>query len=996
MDSVTLGSGYVATGAYPFNATCTACGSGKFHFRPGPGKRAITLLKEGRPLASVRTGLSMLYARYTTKSRINAMRAWSVGLVTMQSDLRRSSVCEPGNAAVLRVQIERLLAMATAGVAKETRAEIFEVLAGRLCRGMGDAHLAALHGVLAQGAVGSHPDGISPWADDAVGMAGHLLSQTVDRELALRTISQPLSEIGRLAKAGASMESMDRAFVALAVRLHRVGDPETAQRWLQCELERGSDDDLRVLGELFSDVPGRDGIAPRARFTQALAGIYLSPDLRRQREHFLHSFHARVRACAQGRMDQMVEDVRADIAAARSTHRSAQSICEMAASRLHGMLYSQGGYHHISRDFAPDRLLPGLLARAVAEAADPGFDLDGFMRDVDANGLSQLRAGVSGMASWGTLPRAVRREWEDRWPSALRAIDERQQALRASVASGDRWAAANALRDLAAAVGHGASLRSAFRQEWPAEAASGLRAAVLQAVDGLFRSPADAAGPLGQASLSRLSDEEVQALRQSAPHLAPFGLSIADDAIQACGKARSEPYIDLAVRHARALMNAVAHGGSDAGPLLESAVDCVEQVIRARTIERRFLGMETDGGGTLAADILARSVQQLEDRGNDKVGAARAQMRPQTRPQAQMQARLQWSARALEEIATSLHSGLDSDGMDPASHPASLAADRMRLGAKFVLEAAARTHGGSAVTARPQQPGKTVLAETDRAWKASFRQALVQQFGVASDPECTRGYMVMGPAEYQKFQESLTYRIPVGETTSWTIETPAGPLPLVVPEQFKIDGIDRPSVELSVRGADRQGNAIERCDSARRPGETSHHAGVDRALSALYRLAGEDTAQIMAYMTQTVAGGWAEALQACGANSPLKLSDGHALFPGGAGNTEVDVTRCADGSYLLATTLTFPEIGSGYYMDDKGDPIGVTLDPTRSFASLSYQTRLRLTSEGGQSVEMTAPVAIRYRFIETEPAAAKVRSGNALSRLLARQTAHARSLVQAR
>jgi hypothetical protein len=940
----------------------------------------------------------MLYARYTTKSRINAMRAWSVGLVTIQSDLRRSSACEPGNAAALRVEMERLLAMATAGVAKETRAEIFEVLAGRLCRGMGDAHLAALRGVLVQGGVGPHPDGISPWADDAVGMAGHLLSQTIDRELALRTISQPLSEICRLAKAGASMESMDQAFVALAVRLHRVGDPETAQRWLQCELERGSDDDLRVLGELFSDVPGRDGIAPRAWFTQALAGIYRSPDLRQQREHFLHSFHARVRACVRGRMDRMVEDVRADIAAARGTHRSAQSICEMAASRLHGMLYSQGGYHHISRDFAPDRLLPGLLARAVAEAADPGFDLDGFMRDVDANGLSQLRAGVSGMASWWTLPRAVRREWEDRWPSALRAIDERQQALRASVASGDRWAAANALRDLAAAVGHGASLRSAFRQEWPAEAASGLRAAVLQAVDGLFRSTADAAGPLGQASLSRLSDEEVEALRQSATHLAPFGLSVAEDAIRACGKARSEPYIELAVRHARALMKAVAHGGSDAGALLESTVDCVEQVIRARTIERRFFGMETDGGGTLVADILARSVPRLEDR--DKVGAARAETRPQGRPQAQMQAqmqaRLQWTARALEEIASSLDSGLDSDDMDPASHPATLAADRMRLAAKFALEAAARTHGGSAVTARAQQPGKIVLAQTDRAWKASFRQALGQQFGVASDPECTRGYMVMGPAEYQKFQESMTYRIPVGETTSWTIETPAGQLPLIVPEQFQIDGIDRPSVEFSVRGVDRQGNAVELCDSARRPGETSHHAGIDRALSALYRLADEDTAQITAYMTQTVAGGWAEALQACGANSPLKLSDGHALFPGGAGNTEVDVTRCADGSYLLATTLTFPEIGSGYYMDDKGDPIGVTLDPTRSYASLSYQTRLRLTSDGGQSLEMTAPVAVRHRFVETEPAAAKVRSGNALSRLLARQTARARSLVHAR
>jgi hypothetical protein len=1091
MPTMTLDA--VPAPAYAPPSMCAHCNAGHFSARPGPGKRVLKLFKSARPIAAIRTGLSLLRARCTAKSRIKAMRKWSERMIHDAStgqDALAAAINGGDGAYGSAARKQSLYALATAGLSREIRPDVFHVLVQRYCRQADTAHLYALHAALRHGGAGLHCPHEDPWASDAVGMAKHVLSTAVAGALAQRSshfasgesttgigaaggnedsargvrISRSSGSAGGSCRSGrsrsgegnsrssrrrssedcgrnkgrdddsgssgfgstrfrsfeslrradsfgsiesfdtfASIESSDsfasiesigslaslataarsvasrsadgpvssaegegmetlqaalaKAFVRFTAGVQGPGDAGTATLWLQNAVEGLSDAQLRALGTLRAClVHAQDS----ARELVSETGRIMRPN---PVDRFIDALHVQVMTCAQSRLDAMVRNVRHGVAVWRDEGLSPRAAAHWARERLSDGLRARH-YEAIAPDFAHDRLLPELLARSLAADAWP--DVQAFVFDLDAatlaqiqNGLGYLARSEEGRALLAQHPdfeHAVNQECQRRPPSLPAAIDVRRQALRASVSAGDRYGAAQALRDLALQVGPSLGEGSTLQDALPREALHALRDTVGQALAALFRDPSNPSGPLNAASLSRLSNEEIEMLRH-AQDLAPLGLAVSSTALRAVWQERSQPHRQLAVAHAKSLLDVLARPGADARDAMRALYDCALAASRAWQMQVQLQAAGLDDWADIAETIMADAIRQVDEAGGD------SPHRELVRAASQMA----WSADALSSIALSINEQFEDEDLAPECNPAYRAGSFMRaaafLGTALAMQLDERRAQGRAVEPRAGLAAEPVPTP---AWKASFRDAVGELFGVMCDSDGQEGRMAMGPEQYKIFEQCLTEPIPIKRIVPVTIDAETGhdaePRVIGVDTQFARDAIDRSSTWFSVSGVDREGRPMAYSTSDRAPSEDTHVAGIKRGLLALYRLAGPDTAQLSNYMTQIPGAGFLAALMVCAHRSPIRLADGRVAMPGGGGETQVDIMRHADGSYRLATTITISEMRTCAVFDEDGKAEGMKLDPAKSYASVSYETRLRFSPNGTQTIEMTTPVTLQYRL----------------------------------
>jgi hypothetical protein len=1154
----------VPTPTYAPPSMCAQCNAGHFSARPGPGKRVFKLLKSARPIAAIRTGLSLLRARCTAKSRIKAMRMWSERMIRDASpghDAPAAARNGGDGAYAPAARKQSLYALATAGLSREIRPDVFHALAQRYCRQADTAHLYALHAALRHGGAGLHCPHEDPWASDAVGMAKHVLSTAVATELAQRSAhfagrqgsagigaasgsedparrlrssssgnggstssgrgsfgspdspgspgsldsrssrsrrgrgsedssrgmssedssrgmssedgsrrissedgsrsrssedrgrgksgdggrdssgvgsassrsferlrdadffasiesfdtfasiesSASLASIGRshsLASMGssdslasiASIESIEsigslasvataarsvassgtdgavsspnddgmetlqaalaKAFVRFTAGVHGTRDTETATDWLQKAVEGLSDAQLCALGGLRRClVHAQDG----ARSFASETGRIMPPN---PLDRFIDELDVRVMACAKSRLDAMVRNVRHGVAVWRNEGLSPRGAAHWARERLSEGLRVRH-YEAIASEFAHDRLLPELLARSLAADAWP--DEQAFVFDLDAATLAQIQTGLGHLAGsdegrallarYPGFAHAVHQECRLRPPSLPEVLDARRQALRASVAAGDRYGAAQALRDLALQVRPSSDEASALQDVLPRDAFHALRETVDQALATLFRDPSNPSGPLNAATLSRLSNEEIEMLRH-AEDLAPFGFAVSATALAAVWRERSRPHRQVAVAHAKALLDVLARPGADARDAMRPLYDCARAASRTWQMQVQIQAAGLDDWADIAESIMAEAIRQADEARGDSAHAELARAASQ----------MAWSADALSSIASSINEEFEDEDLAPERNPAYRTGSSMRaaafLGTALALQLDERRTQGPTVA---PPAGMAADPVPTPAWKASFRDAVGELFGVVCDGDCREGRMAMGPEQYKIFERCLTEPIPIKRIVPVTIDVGTGPdtaqRVIDVDRQFADDAIERSSTWFSVSGVDREGRPVAYATSGRAPSENTHVAGIKRGLLALHCLAGPDTAHLSNYMTQTPGAGFMVALMVCADRSPIRLPDGRVAMPGGDGDMQVDIMRHADGSYRLATTIAISKMRTCAVFDEDGRAEGMKLDPAKSYASLSYETRLRFSADGTHTIEMTAPVTLQYRLV---------------------------------
>jgi hypothetical protein len=1102
---------------------CTQCNAGHFSARPGPAKRVLKLFKSARPIAAIRTGLSLLRARCTAKSRVKAMQKWSERLVHDASSVRAASPgdAQPPHAAnAPSTPAQSLFAVATAGLYKEIRPDVFHALVQRYCRKAESAHLYALHTALRQGGAGLHSPHENPWASDAVGMDKHVFSTAVGVELARRSAFGRLADMPRPGSGGTpiprdagdaagnasatidrdagrgtistastastwstgsarsvsvtsrqsvdsiastattprtpssarssssdsfdniddfgsiesvrsidgfrssesfhsaesfhsiesfhSMESFEsfasiesigslaslasaastvasagpdgdgaalgsdamesleaalaKAFVRFAAGLQGLGDYETASIWLQKAVERLSDAQLGALGAVRACLAhGQDGAG---REPSVVDGAVTSNHL----DRFIDELHLEVMACAKSRLDGLVRDVRRDVDVWLKKELLPRGAANWARERLSEALRVRR-YETIATDFAHARLFPQLLVRVLASATGP--DVDAFVRHLDVDTLAQLQTGIAylgqsdeGRAQLAENPRfahAVHEECQLR-PASLPAIlDVRRQAVRAGLAAGDRHAAARALRDLAMQIKPYLNVDPTLQAVLPEDAFRALREAVSQTLTALIRDPSNPAGPLDAASLSRLSNEEIEMLRQS-EDLAPLGLCLSSAALGTIWKERSKPHRELAVAHAKALLDELARPDADARDAMRVLYDCAQAASRAWHMQVQIQAAGQDDRVEIAKSVMADAIRQLEGARGASLGGEGAYAA----------GRMAWSADALLSIAFSINEQFEGDDLDSERNPAYRIGASMRAAALLATALAVqlddlRAQRQAAASGADDAAGHVL----SHAWTASFRAAIAELFGVVCDSDCQEGRIAMDMKQYEIFEQCLADPIPLKRIVPVIIDANtdpdtgavAGQRVVNVDMQFVRDAIERTSARFSVSGVDHEGRPVAYRTSDPAPSEDTHVPGIKRGLLALHRLAGPDTAQLSNYMTQIPGAGFLRALMECGSRSPIKLDDGRVVIPGGGGETRVDVIRHADGSYLLATRVTIDEMRTCTVFDEDGTAEGLKLDPARSYASVSYETRLRFLPDGVQTIEMTAPVTLQYRLV---------------------------------
>ncbi|CAM3715605.1 hypothetical protein BOFL111202_19660 [Bordetella flabilis] len=724
-------------------------------------------------------------------------------------------------------------------------------------------------------------------------------------------------------------------------------------------MEGLSDAQLRALGAVRASLAHAQD---SARDLASESGDIMPPN---HLDRFIDELHLQVTACAKSRLDGMARNVRHGVAVWRNEGLSPRGAAHWARERLSEGLHARR-YETIAADFAHDRLLPELLARSLAAQAWP--DVEAFVFDLDAATLAQIETGLGylarsdeGRALLARHPdfeHAVHQECRRRPPSLPAVLDVRRQALRASVMAGDRYGAAQALRDLALQARQSLGEGSTLQDVLPLEALHALRETVGQAVATLFRDPSNPSGPLDAVSLSRLSNEEIEMLRH-AEDLAPLDLAVSSTALGTVWKERSQPHRQLAVAHAKALLDELARPGDDSRDAMRRLYDCAQAASRAWHMQVQIQAAGLDDWADIAEAIMADAIRQMDEEGGDRL---RGEL-------AHAAGRMDWSADALSSIALSVNEQFEDEDLAPERNPAYRTGSFMRaaafLGTALAMQLDERRAQGPA-------PASTAGVAADRgptpAWKASFPHAVAELFGVVCDSDCQEGRMAMDPEQYTVFEQCLTEPIPIKRIVPVTIDVGtdpgAGQRVVGVDTQFMRDAIQRTSAWFSVSGVDHGGHPVPYSTSDSAPSEDTHVAGIKRGLLALHRLAGPDTAQLSNYMTQIPGAGFLAALMVCAHRSPIKLADGRVVMPGGGGETHVDITRHADGSYRLATTITISEMRTCAVFDGDGRAEGMKLDPAKSYASVSYETRLRFSPNGTQTIEMTAPVTLQYRLAQ--------------------------------
>lgn len=564
---------------------------------------------------------------------------------------------------------------------------------------------------------------------------------------------------------------------------------------------------------------------------------------------------------------------------------------------------------------------PGVLSKADLGA------LGRAMQPAKLDAARQALANVAGMdaeqiqrseAALDRLSEAMGKEARLRTDSQLPPLlDQLDQA----VASGDRAAITRELFRLAAEVD---ALHLVVGSVLPDDAVERLRDGVSRAVDALRDTGRNPDGPLTRDSLRRVDDNSLGLLLIAGSTLQPFGLKCVKDDARAEAMARVQTVARNVELSAMDFLRAVADGSASPHQLVRQLHE-LGSLEHQRTHHLGQLGYygsyaDRDLRTKATLDIMGAAVRQLIEQGEDDV-VQRAVARMDL---------LQGLVQKYSDITYGMSEMTSADGTGgPAETLKSLKSVEYVLGGLL---------NGLPVSAEDADKVRPLDLPPD------YDQAFLEQYGLIFDTDTFTTGMPMTDDMRARMAPFLDLSpTSGGEAQQVTLPVRGADTQFRVDPSFYLDGIERPSVSLSVRGPSLDDSSPVRATWPRGVPDEARDAPMGEALDALVNVAGESAEPLTRLMNQQFGAALLEGLQAMGKDSPFKLEDGSVITPVGRGRFHFDIEKTDDGSFRVGATLHMA-IKNGVQKDAKGEDFPVPMNPDTSWAEV--QVMLHVTPDG--------------------------------------------------
>ncbi|CDM23313.1 hypothetical protein BN940_04196 [Castellaniella defragrans 65Phen] len=521
-----------------------------------------------------------------------------------------------------------------------------------------------------------------------------------------------------------------------------------------------------------------------------------------------------------------------------------------------------------------------------------------------------------------------------------RALPDPTRELETALAGGETAAIARALSNLSRHVGELGRTYGAL----PARTARIVREQVTRAMEALRDPDTNPEGPLTRDSLARLDDHALGRLRRSGA-LAEFGLRLDLDGARSESLSRVEALDQRVAEGMSGLLRALSVDQPDMPALMRQLRDLTElELQRNQQLDR--MGHFGDQAGVEDQHALVRqAVRQafgtLDESGGGPTGERTRQF-------------------------LGLLLGLEKQFRGAASGLAVLmrGGDSVQGGQETLKRIGTTQHilGGLIDVLHERiagqlDPGEKIPPEVP---PGPFHTSLVEQYGVRYDPDTGVSTLTLNDAMRARMASSLEAPIDPGIHPTRTVTLPVRGVDteFSIGSSFLVDGIERSSLSLSVRGAGIDGSPVRSTWPDGVSGEDLGPA-MGEALDALFRVAGPGAEPLTRLMNQQLGGCILEGLQAMGQDSPFRLDDGSVILPVGAGSLHFDVEKNEDGSFRVGGTMSIP-IKNAVGSDGHGHDFPVAMKPSVSWA----QVQVTLTvSPDGLQVRMSEPPQFRHHFV---------------------------------
>lgn len=515
-------------------------------------------------------------------------------------------------------------------------------------------------------------------------------------------------------------------------------------------------------------------------------------------------------------------------------------------------------------------------------------------------------------------------------------------ALRTAVASGDPKAITRALFDLNQQVYDLQGIHGRL----PSGTSEALRAQMALAMDALRDPETNPEGPLTRDSLARLNDFDLGLLRRSG-ELRAFGLRLDLDGARVEGLSRVQGLTDQVVHGMTGLLHALSEEDVDMPALVRQLRDLSDLELQ-RTWQLGNLGhyghlADVDSRKAMIGEAFRAALDGLRQSGQDEA-AERALGRLNL---------LLSLEGAFGGAAFGLNEVISEGGFVQGASEA-------------VRRISTTQHMLDGITSTihrilTEESGEPVIEPVDLP--DAFHASLVEQYGVRFDPERFSTTLVLRDDVLARLAPHLEAPIDPGIHPTRTVTLPVRgtDTEFSVGSSFFKDGIERPSISLSVRGARMDGGMARSTWPGEVSGDTRDQA-MGEALDALFKVAGPAAEPLTRLMNQQLGAGILQGLQDMGKDSPFRLEDGSVVLPVGAGNFHFDVDKLDDGSFRVVGKMTIP-IQDAVGFDERGNAVPVSMDPEVSWA----QVQVTLTvSPDGLRFRMSEPPQFRHHFVLTE------------------------------
>jgi len=564
---------------------------------------------------------------------------------------------------------------------------------------------------------------------------------------------------------------------------------------------------------------------------------------------------------------------------------------------------------------APDR---------VHETLDPGLIQSGRIQH--------------GEAMLDRLSQALDKEIQARIDESHPGLTD---GLQVAIESGDRGAIARALFDLNGTVG---ALQDAYGT-LPEDTLRAVRAQVSGAMAALRDPDTNPEGPLTRDSLKRLDDNALGQLRRSG-NLRALGLSLDRDGARAEGLSRVQALSQQVVQGMTGLMRSLGADPVDMPALVRQLRDLSELELQ-RSQQLGQLGhygdmASVDDRKAMVEQAFRQALAGLVEAGETDV-----------------------ARRATSQLG--LLEGLEDGFRSIAFGLGDVVGDRdyEQGGTETLKRVSTTQHLLTGITGalRDAVPG-LIDGEPPEIeaveLPGEFYTSVVEQYGVSYDPATFESTLVLSDGMRAKLAPHLEEPIDVSSHPTHTVTLPVRGTDTEFPVSISFfkDGIERPSISLSVRGRGLDGGVVRSSWPDGVPRDRRDEA-MGEALDALTQIAGPATEPLTRLMNQQLGAGILKGLQDMGQDSPFKLEDGSVVMPIGSGRFHFDVERTEDGSFRIGAVMTIP-VKDAVGLDRNGIGVPVAMDPSVSWA----QVRVVLSvSSDGQQVTLSEPPQFRHHFV---------------------------------